>query len=220
MSFPVLMGLTAIVAFILLAVLRIVRVRYHRGGPTGIWRVLFVVGFLVVPPLVMQALAAPKTGAIAVDPLNAVLLYIPAVVAIWLLTLVAAVVVARIAPVKWRPILLLALIGRDSSGVVEFDPPMTAELSADVDRVDGLNRAFPRGSTFIGQVSVEGFRSSWDALDAATVTLERDIAEQRRLHLGVSERAIDTANDARGRLDTLKRVAVDGGQVWAVQPTG
>ena len=216
MSFALLMGLTALLAFIGLAALRIVRVHYHREGPSGWWKVAFVVGYLLVPPLVLQAIAAPKSGAVAVDPINAVLLYIPAVVTIWLLAQAAAFVVARVAPIKWRPILLLALIGRDSSGMIAFDPPMTPALAADVERVDALNAAFPRGSAFIGQVSTPGFRTSWDALDSATLALEGDIAEQRRLRLGVSERAIDTANDARGRLDTLKRVAVEGGLVWAV----
>jgi hypothetical protein len=112
--------------------------------------------------------------------------------------------------------LLLALIGRDTSGFIPFDPPMTTELAADVDAVDKANAAFPRGRAFMSQVAMPGFQSTWEALDAATRSLEGRIAEQRTLRLGVAERAIDTASDARGRLDTLRRDAASGGQAWAV----
>jgi hypothetical protein len=213
--FQLLLGLAAVAAFAGFAALRIFRVRSQRDPPGGWRRVGMVAAFLLVPPLVLQVLVAPKSGPGAVDAASAVILYIAAVVALWLLAWLAALVVARVAPVERRPMLLLALIGRDTSGIVQFDPPMTSALSADVERVETLNAAFPRGATFMGQASLPGFRSRWEALDAATRSLEDRIAEQRRLRLGVAERAIETASDARSRLDTLRRDAAASGQAWA-----
>jgi hypothetical protein len=216
MSFQLLLLLTAVVAFVGLAALRIGRVRTHRDSPDGWLRLGFVAAFLLIPPIVLQVVAAPNTGPGRVDAFGAVVLYVGAVFALWVLTWVVALLVARFAPIERRGMLLLALIGRDTSGIVPFDPPMTATLTADVDAVDRLNEAFPRGRAFMTQVSMPGFRSTWEALDVATRALEEEIAEQRRLHLGVSEHAIETANDARGRLDTLRRDAATGGQAWAV----
>lgn len=212
MSFQLVLVIVAVLAFVGLAALRIGRVRTHRDAPDGWLRLGFVVAFLLIPPIVLQLVLSPK----GVDAVGAVALYGIVVVALWLLTWVVALLVARFAPIERRQMVLLALIGRDTSGVVPFDPPMTATIAADVEAVDRLNAAFPRGHAFMTQVSMPGFRSTWDALDVATSTLEAEIAEQRRLHLGVSERAIETANDARGRLDTLRRDAATGGQAWAV----
>ena len=215
-SYQLLLGLVVIVAFAGLAGLRIFRVRTHRDSPAGWQRAGFVVAFLLAPPIVLYVLAAPKSGPGAVDLVGTVVLYLLVVLLVWLLTLIAALVVARFAPIERRQMLLLALMGRDTSGIVAFDPPMTDALGADVERVDALNAAFPRGPAFMGQASLPGFRPTWEALDAATRALEGDIAEQRRLGLGVAQRAIDAANDARGRLDTLRRDAVAIGLAWSV----
>jgi hypothetical protein len=212
MSFQLLLVLVAVLAFVGLGALRIGRVRAHRDAPDGWLRFGFVAAFLLIPPIVLQVVLAPK----GIDAVGAVTLYVGAVVLLWVLTWVVALLVARFAPVEGRQMMLLALIGRDTSGIVPFDPPMTATLAAEVEAVDLLNAAFPRGHAFMAQVSMPGFRTTWEALDTATRTLEDDISEQRRLHLGVSEQAIETANDARGRLDTLRRDAATGGQAWAV----
>jgi len=216
MSFQLLLLLAAIAAFVGLAGLRIFRVRTHRDAPGGLWRIGFVAAFLLVPPVVLYVVAAPKSGPGTGDLLGAVALYVLVSALLWLLTWIAALLAARFAPIERRPMLLLALVGRDTSSLVAFDPPMTGALSSDVQRVEELNAAFPRGPAFIGQASLPGFRSTWDALDSATSALEGDIAEQRRLGLGVAERAIATASDARGRLDSLRRDAVAMGQAWAV----
>ena len=215
MGFQLLLGLAALAAFAGLAALRIQRVRAHRDPVDGWRRIGLIAAFLFVPPLVLQILFAPKTGPGAVDGVGAVLLYVLLTVALWILTWIAALVVARFAPIERRQSLLLALVGRDTSDIVPFDPPMTSEITADVERVDTCNATFPRGTAFLAQASLPGFRVAWEALDSATRQLEARIAEQRRLHLGVAERAIDTAADARGRLDTLRREAMTGGQVWA-----
>jgi hypothetical protein len=216
MSFQFLLGLAAIAAFVALGALRMYRVRAHRDAPDGWQRVGFVAAFLLVPPIVLQVLFAGKSGPGSVDAVGAIALYLLAVLVLSAATWIAALAVARFAPVERRQMLLLALIGRDTSSIVPFDPPMSNELTADVERVDVLNAAFPRGRAFMTQPSLPGFRSAWEALDTATATLEKRIADQRRLRLGVAERAIFTASDARGRLDTLRRDAASGGQAWAV----
>jgi len=99
------------------------------------------------------------------------------------------------------------MTGRDTSGIMPFDPPMSAELAETVAQVERLNDLFPRGRAFMNQASLPGFQSTWDALDDATRALESEIGEQRRLGLGVSERAGQIAEDARGRLSALKQAA-------------
>jgi hypothetical protein len=81
--------------------------------------------------------------------------------------------------------------------------------------VGRANVAFPRGPEFAAQIDRVGFRVDWDALDAATATLEVQIADDRRSGVGVASSATAMAQDARSRLDTLRRLAGDHGQVWA-----
>ena len=69
---------------------------------------------------------------------------------------------------------------------------------------------FPRGLAFPGQVDRADFHEAWDALDDATRSLEGGIAADRQLGLGIATAASATALDARGRLDTLLRLANDG----------
>jgi hypothetical protein len=52
-------------------------------------------------------------------------------------------------------------------------------------------------------------------LDGATRSLEGRIADDHRLGLAVARATTATASDARSRLDTLRRLAVDQGQAWA-----
>ncbi len=78
--------------------------------------------------------------------------------------------------------------------------------------VDRRNATFPRGVEFPAEVDRVGFRSDWDALDAATRALEGRMAEDRRLGLGVASAAMATALDARSRLDTLSRLATGRGR--------
>jgi hypothetical protein len=75
---------------------------------------------------------------------------------------------------------------------------------------------FPRGAAFPAQIARAGFRDDWDVLDGATRTLEGRIAADHRLGLAVGSGATATARDARSRLDTLRRLAGDQGQAWAV----
>jgi hypothetical protein len=98
---------------------------------------------------------------------------------------------------------------------VPFDPPITAKLAESVGLVDRANAAFPRGVGFPTQIDRSGFRGDWEALDGATRSLEDRIAADFRLGLAVASGARVTAADARSRLDTLRRLAVEQGQAWA-----
>jgi hypothetical protein len=86
---------------------------------------------------------------------------------------------------------------------------VTTKLAECMALVDRRNAAFPRGIAFPGQVDRVDFHEAWDALDDATRTLEGGIAADRRLGLGIAPAASATALDARGRLDTLLRLADD-----------
>jgi hypothetical protein len=202
-SFQLVIVLAAIVAFVILALIRLDRVRSHRETFTGSQQAVFLAAFLLAPPIVLQTILGPK----GIDAVSATILYIAVVVVIWALAWVAALLVARFAPENRRQTLLMALIGRDTSGFIPFDPPLTEELAADVSAVEQANAAFSRGTGFLAESHRAGFAADWQALDEATRTLEAGIAEQRRLRLGVSEQAVDVAADARGRLDTLRREA-------------
>jgi soluble lytic murein transglycosylase-like protein len=96
-----------------------------------------------------------------------------------------------------------------------FDQPLTAPLAESQSFVDVANAVFPRGPKFPAQVDRPDFRAAWDALDAATRTLEGRIADDEGRGLGVASSATASAEDARGRLETLRTLASDGGQAWA-----
>jgi hypothetical protein len=111
----------------------------------------------------------------------------------------------------------LALVGveADPARDIPSDPPITPQLAQGVVVVERANAAFPRGPEFPRQVDRAGFRADWDTLDGACRTLERNIASERLLAIGVCAKAEATARDARNRLDTLRNIAVQGGQAWA-----
>jgi hypothetical protein len=67
----------------------------------------------------------------------------------------------------------------------------------------------------MNQVALPDFVARWDALDGATKALESMIAEAGRLGTGIAQRAIETAADARARLESLRRDAAAHGQGWA-----
>ena len=92
---------------------------------------------------------------------------------------------------------------------------MTANLAASVTAVNAANAVFPRGPQFAAQIDRAGFRDDWEALDGATRTLEAQVADDRRLGLGVADAANATVWDARTRLETLRQLAMAQGQTWA-----
>ena len=71
--------------------------------------------------------------------------------------------------------------------------PVRSTGDGEAGRVHGARRpaqrGFPRGLAFPGQVDRADFREAWDALDGATRTLEGDIADDRRLGLGIATAA-------------------------------
>jgi hypothetical protein len=208
MSLPQLIIL-AVVAMIGIASLRVTRVHLGRSPlPAGKGRLPFLLAFVIVPPLLLDRLIAPGSTASEVSGAPAVLLYGVILLALVVLMWIAAVIAQIVAPGRWRPLLLLALIGREvDPGDAPLDPPVTAQLAASMAIVDGANAAFVRGPGFAAEIGRPGFRDGWDALDTATAALESQIADDRRLGLGAASEATATARDARGRLDTLRRLA-------------
>ena len=187
-----------------LATLRVVR---FRGGktplPDGRGRRLFLIAFVVVPPIALGGIGALPT-------------YVAIIAALAILMWLAALVVGQVADGRSGRLVQVALAGREGDPyAVRADPAVTADLAESVRIVDRANSAFPRGAAFPASVSRAGFRDDWDHLDGATRSLEGRIADEYRLGVAVASAATATAGDARSRLDTLRRLAVDQGQAWA-----
>jgi hypothetical protein len=200
-----------------LAVLRVVRV--NRGLtplPDGRGRRLFLLGFVVVPPLVLGMLTQPAPPANQLWGIGALPAYIAIVAALVILMWIASKIVGLVSHGRTARVIQVGLAGDEGDPYeVKVDPPVTAKLAESVVVVERANAAFPRGPGFPSQVSRMGFRDDWDELDVATRTLEGCIADDHRLGLSVASTCAATASDARSRLDTLRRLAVDDGQAWA-----
>lgn len=210
--------LLAVVAMIGVAATRLVRVRLGRTPlPEGRDKLILVLAIVVVPPMALSPLidrAGGMLGGLAWLPL-----YLAMLVGLAILMSLLAQLVGFLGRGRLRRLgglVVLALVGDEGDpDALAIDPPITARLAQSVAIVDRANVAFPRGPEFPEQIDRAGFRSAWDALDAATATLEDRIADDGRLGLSVARVASATAKDARGRLDMLRRMAGDDGQVWA-----
>ena len=193
-----------IVAMAGLATLRLVR---FKGGRTPLpdrrGRRLFLLAFVVVPPL-------------ALGGITALPMYVAIIAALAVVMWMAALLVGRVAPGKTGRLIQVALGGPEPDPHrVRADPAVTTVLAESVRVVDRANAAFPRGPAFPAEVSKASFRDDWDVLDGATRSLEDRIASDHRLGIAVASAATVTASDARSRLDTLRRLAEDQGQAWA-----
>ena len=218
MSLQQLLIVTAAGMLVVLAVTRLVRLHLGRSlHPAGKARIPFILAFLFLPPIVVEAaVLRPATSAAQLHVIESVLVYLAALVVFSILMGIAGLIVHMVAPGRSRRLLLVALIGSEGDpSEVPFDPALTPALAESVTLVDGANAAFPRGPEFAAEVDRVGFRGSWDALDAATGTLEGRIADDHRLGVAVASTASATAVDARSRLDSLRRIAVDQGQAWS-----
>jgi hypothetical protein len=209
--------LLAVVAMAGLATLRFARVQVGRAPfPEGRGKTALIIAFFIVPPLALAAVAVPVATASPVGVAVLLLVYVAVLAALASLMGIGAMVARAVARGRLQRVLWLVLMGSEiDPDDMAFDPPVTAELALSMAAVDGRNALFPRGGEFPGQVNRTGFRDDWDALDVATGTLERRIADDHRLGLPVAAAAAATATDARGRLNTLRRRAVGQGQVWA-----
>jgi hypothetical protein len=194
----------AVTAMAVLAAVRLVRVHFGRTPlPEVRGRRLIVLAAMLAPVIALGA--APSLP-----------LYVVILIGLTFVTWLAAVVVQLVIRGRLRPLLLLALVGHEGDPEdVPFNAPVTARLAESLALVDRANAVFPRGHDFPLQIDRSGFRFAWDALDAATGTLETRIADDHRIGLAVAESASATAVDARSRLDTLRRLATARGQVWA-----
>jgi hypothetical protein len=218
MSLQQLIILTAAVVLVVLAASRLVRVHFGRSPhPGGRARLPFLLALLFLPPIVVEiAVLRPVTTATQLHIIESVLVYLGALALFSALMGAVALIARLVAPGRWRPLLLLALVGSEGDpDDVPFDPSLTPGLAESVAVVDTANAAFPRGPEFAAQIDRVGFRTDWDSLDAATGTLEGRIADDHRLGIAVASMATTTAKDARNRLDTLRRMATDEGQAWA-----
>lgn len=208
----------AVAAMILLATLRIARVHFGRSPlPEGRGRLLFMLAFVLVPPLALGTLTQPADNVAQLRGVAWVSLYTIVLAGVVVLMWVAALVISLAPQSRARRLLVLALIGNEGDPYEVKDPPLTARLTESMALVDRTNAVFPRGPEFEGQVERAGFRPDWDALDAATRTLEGQMADDYRLGFGVGAAAMVTSKDARSRLDTLRRFAVARGQAFPAE---
>jgi len=210
----------ALAAMTLLATLRLVRVHYGRTPlPDGRGRLLFMLAFVLAPPLALGTLTQPADSVAQLRGVAWVSLYTIVLAGLVILMWVAALAVSLAPPSRARRMLVLALMGSEGDPLEEADPPLTARLAESMALVDRTNAVFPRGPEFQAQVERSGFRPAWDALDAATRVLESQMADDYRLGLGVGSAAATTSRDARSRLNTLRGSAVAQGQAFPAAST-
>lgn len=207
----------AIVSMIGLAILRVARVHLGRAPlPEGWGKLLFVIAFLVGPPIALQVLIGPAAMEGPLGPAGPVALYVVILASLTILMGIGALIARLVAPGPSLRLLLLALVGTEvNPDDLAIDPPLTAQLAETVALVDSTNEAFPRGPEFSAQIDRAGFRVAWDSLQAATATLEGRIATEHRLGRPVASAATAAAADARSRLETLRSLALGHGQAWA-----
>jgi len=206
----------AVAAMTILAVARVISVQRGRTPHfEGMAKLIFIVGFVVVPPFALGALIQPPTDSSPLRGLASIPVYGFVLLGVMGLMWVAALVVSAVASGPPRRVLMLGLLGRDNDlDDVPRNPPLTTRLAESVTVVDRANRAFPRGVAFPAEIDRAGFRGDWDALDGVTQALEGHIAEDRQLGVGVASVATAAAEDARSRLSTLQRLALHSGQAW------
>lgn len=207
--------IVAVAGMISLVVMRLVRAHLDRTPhPDGRARIPFILAFLLVPPIALALVTQSADGLII--GVVWVPTYVAMLGALAIGMWIAAAVVRTRAPRRSRPLLVLALVASQNEPAEPgYDPPLTAKLAESQAVVETANAVFPRGVDFPTQIDRAGFRTAWDALDAATRTLEGGIADDEGRGTGVAAAATATAKDARARLETLRRLAADGGQEWA-----
>jgi hypothetical protein len=201
----------AIVAMISLAALRVIRARLGwEPHPDGKARLPFILAFLIVPPVVFGTVFGGQFGGLSWLPL-----YVAGVAVFSILMSITAMIVRIVVPVRLRPLLVMALNASKDAPAKRVDPPLTARLTASRTLVDAANAVFPSGAGFPTHIERADFRRSWDSLDGATRVLETQIAEDETLGKGAASAAVATADNARSRLNTLRRLAAESGQAWA-----
>jgi hypothetical protein len=206
----------AVVAMVGLAILRLVRVRLGRTPLPEVGRRIFLLAFVVVPPIALGVLTTPAGAAGQLPWLAYLPIYVAIVAAFALVMWMVALIVGQLTHGRWGNLIRLALSGSaDDPDDVRIDPRVTTRLAESIVGVGKANKVFPRGREFPSQIARAGFRDDWDLLDRATETLESRIADDIGHGLAVASAATATAKDARSRLDTLRGLSVDTGAAWA-----
>ncbi len=222
MTLQQLVILTAAAVLFLFGTMRVMRVR--RGlepRPHGPLMFLAYLAILFVPPIALEVITNPTASSGQMHGVESILLYWGALAFFSILMGIAALLVRRFVWGRAREVLLVGLVGsRLGEEDIPVDPPISAALARDVELVDVANAVFPRGPAFMEESERPGFVASWMALEEATAMLETQIAEDRSHGLGVSWRALDTAKDARRRLEALRRAAADRGTALPSQTAG
>jgi hypothetical protein len=215
---PLQLLVLAVAAMTLLAALRLVRVHLGRSPlPEGPGRLLFMLAFVVLPPLALGTLTQPADDVAQLRGVSWVSLYTIVLAGVVIVMWIAALVISLAPQSRARTQLVLALTGNEGDPYEVKNPPLTAGLTESMALVDRTNAVFPRGPGFEDEVDRPGFRSSWDALEAATCELEGRMAADYRLGLGVASAATVTSKDARNRLTTLRGFALARGQSFAAE---
>jgi hypothetical protein len=210
------LAVVAVVAMVGLVALRLVRIHFGRTPlPEGRGRRLFLLGFLILPPLALGALTTEGVAAVPLRAVGGLPAYVAITAGLVILMSAVAMFLGQVTHGRSGRMVRLGLVGNAGDPHdMPRNPPMTAPLAESIAVVDQANARFPRGPEFSTQIGRSGFRDDWKALDQATRTLEGQIAEDRRLSLGVAEVATVTAWDARTRLDTLRGLATADGAAW------
>ena len=154
-----------IVAMAGLATLRVVRFRGGRTPlPDGRGRRLFLLAFVVVPP-------------IALGGIGALPMYVAIIAALAILMWIAALIVEQVATGRSGRLVQVALAGPEGDPyAVRADPAVTTRAGRErADRRQG-QLGVPARRGVPGRVSRAGFRDDWDHLDGATRSLEGRIA--------------------------------------------
>ncbi len=208
--------LLGVVAMTGLVAMRLIRLHLGRTPlPDGRGRQVFLVLFVLLPPIVFAALTMPADAG-RFRGLVYVPIYVAILAALDVLMWTVAMVFRQFTHGRSGRLVRIGLIGNAGDPHdMPSNPPMTTTLAESVSIVDAANAAFPRGPAFPAQIARASFRDDWEALDGATRTLEGRISEDRGLGLGVAEVARVTAWDARTRLDALRALALGDGQAWA-----
>ena len=147
-----------VVAMAGLATLRVLRVHQGRTPlPDGRGRRLFLLGFVVIPPVLLGALTQTAPPANQLSGLGAVPTYVVIIGALAILMWIASQVVGVVAHGPTSRLVRVALAGHEGDPyAARVDAPVTANLAESVVVVDRANAAFPRGAGFPSQVSRVG----------------------------------------------------------------
>ena len=137
--------IVAVVAMLALAILRVARVQRGLSPlPEGSRRTSFLVGFVVLPPMVLGAILQPPPGGAPLGGIFWLPVYLLILGALKLLMTIVAGLLEGMTKGRTRRLLLIALVGNEGDpDDLPFNPPVTPRLAERMALVDRTNAAFP-----------------------------------------------------------------------------